>query len=1095
MREGNWIRQARAARGWSQGQLGEALGTSQGKVSRWETGKEAPSPDEARRIVELLGVPEGTAGQAALALAPAATKERKPRRAKGGDEAGPAVLDYRHDATRKNIPPAGLAAQGKVKEARKIEYAYNPHLPPVLRFDPTAGPDKLPELLEAARTRALTAEEARTLAEALRIQEPWLEWAGKREKKGFAVDPVALHIHERVATQAILKVAAREDVQRDLFADPKLEYAKAVQFYQHDVDWANRMILGDSLQVMASLAHREGLAGKVQMIYMDPPYGIKFASNFQPEIGKRDVKDKEQDLTREPEMVKAYRDTWTLGVHSYLAYLRDRLVLCRELLADSGSIFVQISEENLHRVRNLLDDVFGSQNSCSVIVFRKTTGKASSLLDTTCDMLLWYAKDVDRIKYAQAFQERTPEEDYNLRWLEFADGRRIRANSSGEVTRLAKEGWAVFRPNPLTSQTPSETTTFLYDFCDCKFSPGARGWSTNKLGMTRLDRAERLVGQGNTLGFVRYLKDFPLKPANNIWDDTRQSGFGEDKLYVVQTSPRVIERCLLMTTDPGDLVLDPTCGSGTTAYVAEQWGRRWVTIDTSRVALALARQRLLTATFPFHRVREGGDGTDPSKGFVYKTVPHITLKSIAQNTALDPIFARHEPVLAERLAALNAALATVTSDVRRRLQTKLLEKEKREGKRAVTDADRRRWNLPKTAWKEWEVPFDTDEKWPAALRAALTEYRAAWRAKMDEVNACIAANAEQEELVDQPEAVKGVVRVSGPFTREAVMPPEESLSAETPIGGEPEELETFAGPGADPVPGGEAVNAEAYLDRMIGLLRADGVRFPNNKAMTFVRLEASPGSEHLHAEGEWQSADVGRGLPRRDQTEDAAGQAPPDEGVRSVAVSFGPQFGPVTAYQVENALPVASRRGFDDVVFAGFSFDAAAQAILQEDPNPRVRCHLAHIRPDVNMGDLLKETAGSQLFTVFGLPRTKLREGKSGQFTIEMEGVDIYNPVENTILPTGASKVAAWFLDTDYDGRTFCITQAFFPDKTAWQRLARALKGVVDEGAFDALSGTTSLPFPAGRHKRAAVKVIDPRGNEAMRVHRLDGKMGYGDDS
>jgi len=530
-----------------------------------------------------------------------------------------------------------------------------------------------------------------------------------------------------------------------------------------------------------------------------------------------------------------------------------------------------------------------------------------------------------------------------------------------------------------------------------------------------------------------------------------------------------------MTTDPGDLVLDPTCGSGTTAYVAEQWGRRWITIDTSRVALALARQRLLTATYPFYRVREDVPGTaasegetelpaDPRKGFIYKTVPHITLKSIAQNVALDPIFARHEPILEDKLAELNAALKTVTPAIRTKLTAKLAVKERMAGKKAVTDADRRRWSLPKEAWKHWEVPFDADETdWPAELVNALAAYRQAWRAKMDEVNACIAGNAEQEELVDQPEVVRNVARVSGPFTMEAVMPAEESLAAASPIGGGPEDgLETFAAAGDGGVTD-EPINAEAYLDKMLRLLRADGVRFPNNKVLAFTRLEACS-SDYLHAEGEWTTE---------------GGQT------RTVAASFGPQFGPVTAWQVEQALPAASRRGFHDLIFAGFSFDAAAQAIIQEDPNPKVRCHLAHIRPDVNMGTLLKETPGSQLFTVFGSPRTNLRTAGEGEFIVEMEGVDIYNPVDNTLLPTKADKVAAWFLDTDYDGRTFCITQAFLPDKTAWGRIARALKGVIDEERFAALSGTVSLPFPAGRHRRAAVKVIDPRGNEVMRVHKL----------
>jgi adenine-specific DNA-methyltransferase len=575
---------------------------------------------------------------------------------------------------------------------------------------------------------------------------------------------------------------------------------------------------------------------------------------------------------------------------------------------------------------------------------------------------------------------------------------------------------------------------------------------------------------------------------------TNRPGYIDAKRYVVQTSTKVVERCLLMTTDPGDLILDATCGSGTTANVAEQWGRRWITIDTSRVALALARQRLLTGTFPFYKVKkvevdtqvhpETGQShsvaptdqsANPSQGFIYKSVPHITLKSTAQNVALDPIFAKHQPILDEKLAALNAALKMVTSDLRQQLAAKLREKERREGKKAITDADRRRWLLPREEWKEWEVSFDVDEDWTPELQAGLTAYRAAWRAKMDEVNACIAASAEQEELVDQPAIDKDVVRVSGPFTVEAVMPAEESLDGESPIGGTPEELETFGSDdsGAEPLHSrpDESTNAEAYLDKMLRLLRVDGVRFPNNKMIHFTRLEPR-GGDYLHAEGEWQTED---------------GQT------RTVAVSFGPQFGAVTSKQVEECLRMAYRRGYDDMVFTGFSFDDAAQAALQaneEDSYARVGAHMAHIRPDVNMGDLLKETPSSQIFMVFGRPRTELRPAGDGLFVIDMQGVDIYNPVDNTILPTNADKVAAWFVDTDYDGRTFCITQAFFPDKKAWDKLARVLKGVIDEEQFSALSGTVSLPFPVGPHKRVAVKVIDPRGNEVMRVHRLPGSGG-----
>ena len=522
---------------------------------------------------------------------------------------------------------------------------------------------------------------------------------------------------------------------------------------------------------------------------------------------------------------------------------------------------------------------------------------------------------------------------------------------------------------------------------------------------------------------------------------------------------------MLMTTDPGDLVLDPTCGSGTTAYVAEQWGRRWITIDTSRVAIALARQRLLTAKFDYYELADKDDGI--SGGLIYKTAPHITLGGIAQNQALDPIFEKWQPILDEKLTALDTALSQVTPELRTALQTKLVAKERSEGKRAITDADERRWLLPQEKWEHWEVPFDADPDWPAALKTALEDYRRAWRAKMDEVNEAIAASAPSETLYDQPKIVSNVLRVSGPFTVEGVQPAEELLDLDSPIGGAPEELVTFPTPG-EPADD-QATNVSAYLDKMIRLVRQDGVRFPNNKVLEFQRLESLSNSI-LHAEGEWGN---GNG-----------------EGLRRVAVAFGPQYGPITAQQVEQSLREAYRRGYDDLIFAGFTIDGAAQAVIQEDPNPQVRCHLAHIRPDVNMGDLLKDTPSSQLFTVFGLPRVKLEPTGDGEWIVEMEGVDIYDPVTNTIQATRASKVAAWFLDSDYDGRTFCITQAFFPDSAAWDKLARALKSVVDPQRFAAFSGTRSLSFEAGEHNRIAVKVIDPRGNEVMRVMNL-GEVTY----
>ena len=882
-----------------------------------------------------------------------------------------------------------------------------------------------------------------------------MEWAGKQEAKSFTVDPVALHIHERVSAKAILKVAERQNVQRELFADPQQDYSKAVDFYQHDVDWANRLILGDSLTVMSSLAHREDLAGKVQMIYIDPPYGIKFASNFQPTVFQRDVKDRKQDLTREREQIKAYRDTWTLGVHSYLAYLRDRLIVAKELLTDSGSIFVQISDENIHRVRCIMDEVFGSENFVSLITYKVTGGtQQKGAPRRISDYLVWYTKNKESLKFHRLFLEKEANRNTIFSDVELADGtRRSLTKEEKENPNLLPTDAKSFMTLPVHGQGAGENT--LRHFQGNKYGIPANGhWRHTLEGFNRLVRANRVLANVKALRTVYYFSDSPVSEITTTWDDT---GPETTKVYAVQTSPKVIERCLLMTTDPGDLVLDPTCGSGSTAYVAENWGRRWIAIDTSRVAVTLARQRLLTGSFDYYELKGPSKGV--ADGFMNKHVPHITAGSIAQNTALDPIFAKHGPILKGKLDLLNHALAEVTPQLRSKLLAKLVDKEKREGKRSITDADRRRWILPDTVWQEWEVPYDTDPDWPQTLQEALTDYRKAWRAKMDEVNACIATSSEGEELVDQPEVDRKRIRVSGPFTVEAVQPAEESLDTESPIGGEPDEpLDTYDAE----TDGHDADNAEAYIDKMIRLLRNDSVQFPNNQKQKFATLDPIEG-DILHAEGSWEN----------------------DETERLVAVVLGPQHGPVTAMQVEDCLRITSRRGYDELVFAGFSFDGAAQAIIQEDPNPRVRTHIAHINPDVAMGDLLKETPSTQLFTVFGMPRTQLEETADGEYYIKMEGVDIYNPVDNTVNSAGADKVAAWFVDSDYDGRTFCITQAFFPDKSAWNKIARALKGVIDEDRFEQFSGTESFPFPVGEHACVAVKVIDPRGNEVMRVHNL----------
>jgi adenine-specific DNA-methyltransferase len=1001
----------------------------------------------------------------------------QPRRKKAKTKT--AVSDYRHEeAKRKNNPPAKIASEGVVPPLPKAQYVYSPRLPPSLRFDESATADNLPELLTSATSRVLTRDEARLIGEALRNREPWLEWAGKQEEQSFAVDPVALHIHERISAQAILRLAARLDIQRDLFADPQQQYHEAVQFYQHDIDWSNRLILGDSLQVMSSLAKREDLAGRVQTIFIDPPYGIKFRSNFQPEVGKREVSSKEQDLTREPEMIKAYRDTWSLGIHSYLSYLRDRLTICKELLADEGSVFIQIGDENVHLVREILDEIFGRQNFISQIAFTKAPGglESGKQLSARLDYLLWYARDANRYKFNSLFGERLDATAVGFNVITLPTGERRYLATSGDENEIPPD--AKLSMSVLITK-PGPGSKYEVEFEGRSFDSGKRWWGLEKPVLERALKTGRIGVFGNNIRFLRDRDDFPVRALSNLWDGL---GGAANPAYVVQTNDEVIKRCLLMTSDPGDLILDPTCGSGTTAYVAEQWGRRWITIDTSRVAIAIARQRLLTSKFDYYEFNDEARGVEG--GFKYKTVPHITLKSIAQNTNLDPIFAKHEPILHAKLAACNAALEKVTDDLRRKLVAKLAAKQKAEGKKSITDADRRRWELPKK-WEHWQVPFDTDEDWPQKLQDAVTEYRRAWRVKMDEVNACIEANAEQEELIDQPVKVSGVVRVSGPFTVEAVQPPEMMLGevsatfdGEGMFEGEPEALDsTFEVRVIEPLPEMEVKNVEAYLDQMTRLLRTDGVRFPNNKQMAFTRLEQlGPTESGLHAEGRWS--------PEGSTDEDPDGRA-------TVCVGFGPQYGPVTAKQVEQLIRDASRRGYDDLVVAGFSFDGPAQAAIEESQRSDLRIHMANIRPDVNpgMAGLLKEQPGSQLFTVFGQPRTSLAgPDDGGNYTVSMEGVDIYNPVDNSITPTGADKVAAWFIDSDYDGWTFCITQAFFPDRTAWDKLSRALNGpggVIDEDRFAALSGTVSLPFPAGDHKTVAVKVIDPRGNEVMRVHKL----------
>ena len=573
------------------------------------------------------------------------------------------TTDYQHSQRAVQRPDVGVQDQFSAKKAPK-SYRYDSSLDPALSWDESRDRE-LSEWLLGLVQRCATEGDAVVFKEpqvwaggGVRVEslkatasllqtlaQPFLNWSGKAERHQISVPTVPLFVHERHSTKAILEgIRSRraKGTSLDLFGDGGLDIGERLDAYEHKGPWQNRMILGDSLQVMNSLLEFEGLGGQMQMIYIDPPYGVRFGSNFQPFVRKRDVKHGgDGDMTREPEMVKAYRDTWELGLHSYLTYLRDRLLLARELLHESGSVFVQISDENLHHVRGLLDEVFGSVNFRAIINFVTNSGLAQAEgLASVGDYLLWYAKDQKQHKYRQLYLDRplSPAAASAYGMLELPDKTRRTLTKEERDSGKVPEGVRRYRYMDLSKPGPGSRYDIEYE--GKTFSAGKRWWGTTPSGIENLRNARRLAATGNTLWFIKYFSDFAFSPITNLWDDTASS-FASDKLYVVQTNAKVIERCMLMTTDPGDLVLDPTCGSGTTAYVAEQWGRRWITCDTSRVPLALARQRLLTATFPYYELKEHQAG--PSGGFVYKRrqnrkgeevgglVPHITLKSIANN--------------------------------------------------------------------------------------------------------------------------------------------------------------------------------------------------------------------------------------------------------------------------------------------------------------------------------------------------------------------------------------------------------------------------------------------------------------------------------
>jgi len=966
------------------------------------------------------------------------------------------VVSYRHGETRVNNPEVGMVHAGTDPDGDKTTWAYDPHLDPVLNFDSARG------RIETLIDDALASDDPDRIKDALvelkRLQQPYLNWTGKAEKTSFEVDTVSLHVHERVDPATILANAAKrlkgKDAssqlrQPDLFAAPfeNLPLRQALDFYHHEKGWSNRLVAGDSLLVMNSLLTKESMGGKVQMIYIDPPYGIKYGSNFQPFTNKRDVKDRsDADLTQEPEMIKAFRDTWELGIHSYLTYLRDRLMLARELLADSGSVFVQISDANVHHVREIMDEVFGGQNFCGLIPFVKTTGLTSSSLSSVCDFLIWYGRNAKLATYRQLYRKKEAGghggSEYTNIQLEDGQRRSMSMEERRDPSKL-KDNYRIFQLDNLVSQGFRQFTSVPFAHQGTSFDPGQNmNWKTTLDGLHRLSLAQRVSARkvGNTLRYVRYIDDFAAIPITNIWSD---SGSGDNqvlqKLYVVQTLPKVIERCLLMTTDPGDLVFDPTCGSGTTAFVAEKWGRRWVTCDTSRVAITLAKQRLMTASFDYYTLRYPHEGL--GGGFDYETVPHITLKSIANNPDIDTIHAEDHPKVTAALGALNTALTASPPKPIKPTQ----------GLRKGKPVDFAKGET----LHEWEVPFDLSDDWPDAAKLPFEEFHKARQAMQRRMDQSIAAHADQETLYDKPRIDKKRLRITGPFSVEAVPAPtvlslDDSLPTE-------EADETIAR-------SGETSRQSLWRDELL----KTGVRGKGGAMLRFAEFETLPGLKYIHASG--SLADTGE----------------------RVVVSFGPEHASLEQRQVELALTEAEtlRPSPKYILFCAFTFDPEAAKDIDEVNWPGVTLLKAQMNTDLLTEDLKKKRSSNQSFWLMGQPDVELRKRADGMWEVEVNGFDYFDPKAGDLVSGGKNQIAMWSLDVDYDQRSLMPHQVFFPmadSKGGWNRLRKTIRAELEEDLLEQFHGTVSLPFEAGDNKRIAVKIVDDRGIESLKIMPLEG--------
>lgn len=889
--------------------------------------------------------------------------------------------------------------------------------------------------------------------------DPQLVWRGKDQQdwSDLVVNAPPLYIQEKVKPKVLIDDLRRisEQAQPDQAGDmPDLfgdfnglpEDADRTEFYQHEGHWQNRMILGDSLQVMASLAEREGLRGKVQCIYFDPPYGIKFNSNFQWSTTSRDVKDGNAGhITREPEQVKAFRDTWKDGIHSYLTYLRDRLLVARDLLTESGSIFVQIGDENVHRVRAVMDEVFGDENCVVLIPFKKTSSVGSKHIDAINDYIVWYARDKSRLKYRQLYHA-TGRDPYAFPMIEAEDGQTRRLSSKEKNPEAVPDG-RLYRTANITSQSGGASTHFPVEVAGKTAVPSKNTfWKTNARGMAVLARAGRLDIIGRTLAFRRYQEDFPVRAVSNWWEDTVQSTFSTENIYVVQTYTKVIERCLHMASDPGDLVLDPTCGSGTTAYVAEQWGRRWITIDTSRVALALARARIMGARYPFYLLADSREGQQkeaevtrsaPSSqptygniahGFVYERVPHITLKSIANNAEIDVIWEAAQEKLEPLREALNKALGKT--------------------------------------WQEWEIPREADAKWSDAAKKLHADWWQQRIARQQEIDASIAAKAEFEYLYDKPYEDRKKVRVAGPFTVE-------SLSPHRVLGVDEEDGLI------DQVGDDRAEYGQDFASMILANLRTAGVQQAHKEdRIEFEALEPWPG-DLICAEGRYLEG----GKPRR------------------AGILIGPEFGTVTRVDLVDAAREAGDAGFDVVIACAFNYDAPASEFSKLG---RVNVLKARMNADLHMADDLKNTGKGNLFVIFGEPDVdvldtqgrsiRTYDGKKDvislpageQLVVRINGVDVFDPSSGEVRSDDADGIACWFIDTDYNEESFFVRHAYFLGANdPYKALKTTLKAEIDAEAWETLNSDTSRPFPKPSTGRFAVKVINHLGDEVMKVFKV----------